>query len=229
MVAPAHVEDEPATQPQPTDLTGSPSSTGAAGSRRTVPPWDCTIISATAAGVPRLPSIWNVMFGFVPPGGCVVSRLSGRAGGEHALERVERPVAVAEPRPHQRRPRAAPGAIGRAVGQPMLERLGDRSDDCRIAVGNQLVVREGAEQVGEVAVPRLPLDDLLAHSISRPSLPIFGGGKQRSGRGDHVVEPRIVEAAAAAAASTQRSKRARVICTSIAGFRHSATRTPSTT
>ena len=41
-----------------------------------IPPWDCTSISATAAGVPRLPSIWNVMFGFVPPGGCVVSRLS---------------------------------------------------------------------------------------------------------------------------------------------------------
>ena len=75
----------------------------------------------------------------------------------------------------------------------MFERLGDRSDDCRIAVGKQLIVREGAEQVGEVAVPWLPLDELLV-PLHQPAVASdLRRGKQRSG-GYHVVQPRIIEA-----------------------------------
>ena len=148
-----------------------------------------------------------------------------RAGGEHALERLEGAVTVAEPRPHERRPRPAPRAVRRAVGQPMLQRLGDRCDQGRIAVDDQLVVGEGAEQVGEVAVSRLPLDDLVA-PLHQPAVAADRRRRQLRPRRGDLVEPRIVEPSTAAA-STQRSNSARVICTSIAGFRQSATRTPS--
>ena len=42
----------------------------------TIPSWDWTSISQSAATPPRLPSIWNTVSGLVPPGGDRSRRLS---------------------------------------------------------------------------------------------------------------------------------------------------------
>ena len=74
----------------------------------------------------------------------------------------------------------------------MLQRLGDRRDQRGIAVGDQLVVGEGAEQVREVAVSRLPLDDLLA-PLHQPAVAADRRRRQQRSRRGDLVEPRVVE------------------------------------